>query len=306
MQAAIRFSLLIFLFISFSNGTGKAQESTSGKHLNEYPDIPYYKDASMTSDQTRLNLVVPTSAQNAPVFIWVGGGAWAYVDRNKEMDLCRKMAEKGIIMVSVGHRLSPALLGKDKRYEGVQHPAHVTDLAHAFLWVHENISEYGGDPQNIFVGGFSSGAQLATLLASDQKYLDQLGLSTSHIRAIIPVGGGYDIPHYRDLLAESDSAYLENHIYPVFGRSDEDQLDASPISFLDHFETPMLMISERSTYPYSRVFEEALSERGYEKFQVLNVHQETHASLWTALSKEENCIYRDFIVDYIRKSAVRK
>lgn len=290
--------LLIILAICPNKLSGQGKTGTL--QITETLDIPYYENEGMHSELTRLNILAPESITNAPVFIWIGGGAWAYVDRHKEMDLCRHMAKQGILMVSVGHRLSPALLSEPRRHEGVRHPAHVTDLANAFKWVYEHIGEYGGDRDNIFVGGFSSGAQLSTLLATDKRYLEALGLSAGLIRAIIPVGGGYDIPHYRDLLAEADSSYLENHIYPVFGETEEAQLDASPISYLDGFETPLLMISERNTYPYSIVFEEALSSNGHPDFQVFNAHNETHASLWTALSKESDCLYRDLIVGYIR------
>ena len=53
--------------------------------------------------------------------------------------------------MAANYRLSP----------GVMHPAHVQDAAAATAWVYNNIAEFGGDPQNIYVSGHSAGAYLA-------------------------------------------------------------------------------------------------------------------------------------------------
>jgi acetyl esterase/lipase len=120
---------------------------------------------------------MPEGVNHPPVFIWIGQGAWAYVDKDVEMDICQQMAKRGIAVISVQHRLNPALLGEEKRYEGVKHPQHIIDVSHAFAWVYHNAEKYGYDRENIFVGGFSSGAHLAALLAMDNRYLLARGLS---------------------------------------------------------------------------------------------------------------------------------
>jgi acetyl esterase/lipase len=168
--------IIITLTVIFSVITYQT-DAAEKYQINEINDIPYYKNPNPDSNLTKLNLVIPQNLDSMPVFMWVGGSAWAYVDRNREMDLCRKFAEQGILMVSVGHRLSPQLLGQKKNPEGIQHPEHVRDLAKAFKWVYENIEKYGGSKDNIFVGGYSSGAQLSALLASDKKYLEEAGPS---------------------------------------------------------------------------------------------------------------------------------
>lgn len=298
------FSLFLFLLFLFEGQKQlNAQGLSTAKktyELKEISNVPYYEKSSpLNSDLTQLNLIIPQGAKNPPVFIWVGGGAWAYVNRNQEMDLCRHLAKQGILMISVGHRLSPALLFEPKRTEGVQHPAHIKDLAQAFRWVYDHAEEYDYDQKNIFVGGFSSGAHLAALLAADGRYLEQQNLSTQNIKAIIPIGGGYDIVHYQASQFKEDPTMIERHIHPVFGTTEAAFIDASPTSYLDHFDTPMLMLSESETYEYSVIFEQALKAKGIGNYQVLNCHDETHASLWKKLSWEENCIQRDFIIAYI-------
>ncbi len=173
------------------------------------------------------------------------------------------------------------------------------DIAQAFKWIYDHAKEYGYSTSNIFVGGFSSGAHLSALLAADGKYLKQVGLSTKDIKAIVPVGGAFDIPHYRDFLLKEDSSYLENHINPVFGKTEKEQIDASPIHYIDQFNTPMFLISESETYPYNVVFEQKLKEKNKKNFIALNCHKETHASLWKSISWEDDSVYRKYIVDYI-------
>ena len=267
--------------------------------IREINDLLYY-DSGPDSHLTRLNLILPEGVENPPLLLWIGGGAWAYVDRNQEMGICRQVARHGIAVASVGHRLSPALLYEPRREEGVCHPEHIKDIARAFQWAVQNGSRYGYDPENLFVGGFSSGAHLSALLASDKRYLEALGLNIGQIRGIIPVSGGYDIPHYRQDLMEEDPAYEFNHIRPVFGETMEAWVDASPITYIDEFDTPMLMISESDTYAYSIRFEQLLQENGKNHFLVLNAHNETHNSLWFKLRDESECLYREMIVGFIR------
>lgn len=304
----IKRSVLItaLTFIVFSSCSAAKDDSfvESGDSYKEILDISYTDNTS--SELLKLNLIIPDNLENMPVFIWIGGGAWAYVDRNKEMDLCRQMAKEGILMVSVGHRLSPALLWEPINNEGIKHPEHIKDVALAFKWVYDNIENYNGSKENIFVGGYSSGAHLAALLAMDKRYLQNVDLSKDHIKGVIPVAGAYDIPHYRDYEVSLDSSILQTHFNPVFGETEEELIDASPIYYLDDFNTPMLLISEEYSFNFSIVLEEALHARGYDNYWSLNAHNETHNSLWMKLSNAENIIYRNNIVDFIKTHNVTK
>lgn len=272
--------------------------------IQEFLNIPYYDaDHKNNSELTEVNILAPSNARKAPVFMWIGGGAWAYVNRHQEMNLCRRFAEEGIVVVSVGHRLSPALLGEEKRHEGVKHPEHVRDVAAAFKWVNENIQRYGGDPKKVFIGGFSSGAHLSALIAVDKRHLNDQGFETTDIKGILPVGGGYDIPDYKKAMFVEDPTLIENHINVVFGETHEEHLDASPLTYIDDFKVPMLMLSESYTYPFTKIYEDALAEKGITNFQVLHAHDHTHASLWKALSNDQQCEERDFMVRFIHKTA---
>ncbi|MBX2816975.1 MAG: alpha/beta hydrolase [Saprospiraceae bacterium] len=268
-----------------------------GQSVTEHNNLSYTSD--LTDTLRQINLIVAEDVSQAPLLIWIGGGAWSYVNRHMEMELCRKIAAEGITVASVGHRLSPQLLREPHRVEGVRHPAHIEDLAQAFAWLHAHAEEYGYDTASIFVGGFSSGAHLSTLLISDYKYLEGVGHSVADVAGIIPIGGAFDIIHYRDILTAAVPAYLENHIHAVFGESDASQMDASPSQFIAHIKTPMLVISDTNTYKYNKHFEEQLKEAEFALADVLHVGSLSHGELWKDIGAE-NSRYRSVIVNYIR------
>jgi hypothetical protein len=267
-----------------------------------FTDIPYYENTNADSNLTKLNLIIPeTDEKEIPVFLWIGGGAWAYVDRKKEMDICFKMAEQGIIVLSVGHRLSPALIWEPFREEGVKHPEHVRDIAKAVKWTVDNIEKYGGSKDKIFIGGFSSGAQLSALLGMDERYLKEVGLSFDNLKGIIPIAGCFDIQQYKEVLCGADPSYAEKHFDPVFGKTEEELIEYSPMTYLDSLQIPMLVITEGQSYVYTEVFEKAIKEKGYHNAHFINLYDESHRSLWMKLRDEKNCMYRNYIVDYIYK-----
>ncbi|MEO0732090.1 MAG: alpha/beta hydrolase fold domain-containing protein, partial [Bacteroidota bacterium] len=115
----------------------------------EVMDLPYLAQADSLQE---LNLILPTTTKKPPLLLWLGGGAWAFVNKDLEMTFARKLAREGIAVASVGHRLSTAVWVDPERTEGVQHPAHAEDAAAAFHWLKTHAAEYGYDPEKIFIG----------------------------------------------------------------------------------------------------------------------------------------------------------
>ena len=267
------------------------------QETREILNLPY---SDATEDTLRqLNLVLPDiNIADAPLLLWIGGGAWAKVDRHQEMNIAHRLAESGIAVASVGHRLSPALISEPIRKEGVEHPAHIQDIAQSFRWLYDHGTEYGYQTDQIFVGGFSSGAQLSALLALDQQYLSAQGLELGSIGGVIAVGGAYDLVHYRDFLVEANPDFLQNHIEAVFGKSEEALIAASPSTHLANLQAPMLIISDQNTYRYNPVFEDQLKAQDNTQFDVLHVGALSHADLWRHLAKPRS-MYRDAVVGFI-------
>lgn len=75
--------------------------------------------------------------------------------------------------------------------EQVFHPDHIQDVAEAFRWVYDHAAEHQGDKEWMVVAGHSSGAHMASLLATNESYLKEVGLSLDHVKACIGVSGVY-------------------------------------------------------------------------------------------------------------------
>ena len=275
-------------------------QTPNPSELREINDISYVesKQAKENSLQ-KLNLVIPTNVENPPILLWIGGGAWSYVDRTKEMDLARKFAAEGIAVASVGHRLSSATWQDPKLVTDIKHPQHVEDIASAFKWLHANSEKYGFDKQKIFVGGYSSGGHLAALLTLDEKYLINHGLSAENIRGSIPIAGAYDIENYHQAFKNGSRKELaELHVEAVFGKY-SGLKEASPTSYVKNLKVPMLLISETNTYNYTKIFEDKLRATSSDKFEVLHVSDLDHGGLWKDLSLNSESVYRKKIVNFI-------
>ena len=273
-------------------------------NLEEYIDLAYLAVEEIEVDSLqRLNLIVPKDIENPPLLVWIGGGAWSFVNRHQEMDLARKIAQNGIAVASVGHRLSAATWQDPKRDSGVKHPAHANDVARASKWLIEHAADYGYDPNNVFIGGFSSGAYEASIITLDPSITAAVGLKISDFRGVIPVSGAFDIPDYYEILKNSERPELADlHVKAVFGSTEEDFNKASGTTYLKELQIPMLLIADGALFKYTKIFEDKIREETeYTDFDVINVHHLGHGPLWRNLSHEENSIYRDMMVAFIKK-----
>lgn len=132
-----------------------------------------------------LDIYSPANAKNLPVVFWIHGGGWQTGDKANVQEKPAWFTKKGFVFVAINHRLLPE----------VTMDVLVRDVAKAFGWMHKHIAEHGGDPKRVLVGGHSSGAQLATLICNDDRYLKAEGVSFDSLIGCVPVDGDtYDIP----------------------------------------------------------------------------------------------------------------
>jgi para-nitrobenzyl esterase len=117
----------------------------------------------MSEDCLTLNIWAPADARNAPVFFWIYGGAlWGGASRDPIYD-GRRLAERGVVVVSINYRLGalgwlahPGLSAESPR--GISGNYGLLDQIAALKWVRRNIAAFGGDPANVTIAGESAGA----------------------------------------------------------------------------------------------------------------------------------------------------
>lgn len=156
--------------------------SLSASALEMKRSIPYVENGHA---RHVLDVYAPAGAKNLPVVFWIHGGGWQTGDKANVQEKPTWFTGQGFVFVSINHRLLPE----------VDMGTLIGDVAKAFGWMHQHIAEYGGDPKRVLVGGHSSGAQLATIICTDDRYLREVGVSFVDLIGCLPVDGDtYDIP----------------------------------------------------------------------------------------------------------------
>lgn len=123
--------------------------------------------------------------QNKPVVFWIHGGGWQRGDKTEIHFKPQLFVQNGCVFASTNYRFVPNVTIKQM----------AGDIAKSIRWVHDHASQYGGDPNKLFVMGHSAGAQLAALVCTDDRYLKAEGLSLAVIKGCVPVDGdSYDVP----------------------------------------------------------------------------------------------------------------
>ena len=144
------------------------------------PDLyarEFHVDSDIPISEDSLYLNIWTGAKSTdeklPVLVWIYGGAfqWGYTS---EMEFNgERLARHGIIVVSVAYRLAAFgfLAHPDLTKEDPKYPANfgLLDQKAALSWVYRNIAAFGGDPENITLGGQSAGGASVTYLLTDKS-----------------------------------------------------------------------------------------------------------------------------------------
>lgn len=126
----------------------------------------WHVDSTITMSEDCLYLNVWTPAKSAdeklPVMFWIfGGGLQVGYPSEMEFD-GERIARRGVVLVSVNYRVN--VFGffshPEITVENSDAPANfgLLDQRAGMQWVQENISAFGGDPDNITIFGQSAGA----------------------------------------------------------------------------------------------------------------------------------------------------
>ena len=205
----------------------------------KFKDVTYQTKSDRTN--LKLNVFVPKKASKEPlpVMIFVHGGNWNTGNKNIYGFIGRNFAKKGIITVIPSYTLSPSANYNEMTLQ----------IAESILWTKENIRNYGGDGDKLFVTGHSAGGHLIALATLNPKY----NIPVNAVSGII----------LNDAAGLDMKCYLEN--YPPSNEDDylatwtdnpKEWKNASPIYFLDDNTPPFLIYVGKKTYPSIKVANE--------------------------------------------------
>ena len=121
-------------------------------------------------DCLSLNIASKDINANMPVMIWIHGGAYITGSSNSAVYDLDYLPLHEIVLVTINYRLGPfGFLKLDEASNGLIKSTGnegLMDQKLAIEWVKENISEFGGDPENITLFGESAGAWSVALQSS--------------------------------------------------------------------------------------------------------------------------------------------
>ncbi|GAA0873122.1 alpha/beta hydrolase [Gangjinia marincola] len=195
-----------------------------------------------------LNVFAPPKAENAPVIIFVHGGNWNSGKKETYWFLGRNFAKKDIVTVIPGYTLSPR----------VNCEVMAKEIAEAVHWTKENIAQYGGDPEQIYVMGHSAGGHLVALISTNPTYLKN---PSEYIKGVI-LNDAAKLDAYSLLQIDPPTAKFD--YATTWTTSPTEWKNASPIYYLDE-ETPTMKVyigteTYKSILFYNKAFLEELRQ----------------------------------------------
>lgn len=126
---------------------------------------PASRTSEMSEDCLYLNVWAPANKRddNLPVLVYLHGGGLVFGDGSEDRYDGANLAAQGIVVVTLNYRLGA--FGFLALPEAARESPHgsagnygLLDQVAALRWVRDNIAHFGGDPQQVTLGGNSAGA----------------------------------------------------------------------------------------------------------------------------------------------------
>ena len=143
-------------------------------------ELPHKLDIAYGDDEKqKLDLYWPREKPSlAPVFLFIHGGGFREGDRSHYGYVAAPFAKSGFITAVTSYRLTA---------QGFHYPSQPEDIRAALTWLYRNVADYGGDPEQIFVGGHSAGGILTAEVCVRGAWLKEKGLPSDLIKGCAPI-----------------------------------------------------------------------------------------------------------------------
>lgn len=183
--------------------------SITRKDFSVQPNIAYGQDI-----RQKLDVYQPLASSNSkpkPVILFVHGGSWKEGSKDDYLFVGESFSRAGYVTVIMNYRLAPAH----------KYPEYVQDTAQAIQWINQNIARYGGNPQQIVVMGHSAGAFNVVEAVDNVRWLNEVNVPVSHIKAVVGIAGPYSYDFRTDSTrdafpanADPDQVMPDRHVRP--------------------------------------------------------------------------------------------
>lgn len=114
-----------------------------------------YDEAGL--ENSILDIYYPkNSNKNLPVIMWIHGGGFISGSKEQTQEYGMSLAYAGYVVANINYAIAPAQ----------KYPGPIIQANQALKYLQENIAQYGGDMNRLFIGGDSAGAQIASQTAA--------------------------------------------------------------------------------------------------------------------------------------------
>ena len=152
--------------------SGVRDATEFGDSCTQPPGVLGPLGSGISEDCLYLNVWTSTNSEDPqPVMVWIHGGAFLFGSGSQAMYDGATFAKSNIVLVTVNYRLAnagffshPALSAESSA--GVSGNQGIHDQLAALRWVQENISAFGGDPDNVTIFGESAGSMSVCYLVA--------------------------------------------------------------------------------------------------------------------------------------------
>ena len=250
------------------------------------PDIAYKTEGTAYElERAKLDLYLPSGhegPQGFPTLLWFHGGSLKTGDKQGSISktVSQRLVGEGIAVASANYRLFPR----------AKYPMYIEDAAAALAWLHQHISDYGGDPDQLFISGHSAGGYLAAMVSLDDQYLKTHGLQLSDLAGSIPISGQID-SHW--------TVREEREIPRTVRIIDE----SAPLFHIRADAPPMLTFCGSNDLAgraaRNQVFADALKRAGHPDITYRIIEGRNHGTIISLAGNADDAVGRD-IIEFIK------
>ena len=240
--------------------------------------FPHHLDLAYGTDsKQRLDLYLPAGeVSNAPVFLFLHGGGFREGDKAHYGSIAEPFVKQGVITAVASYRLTGS---------GAHYPDQADDVKSAVKWLFENIGQYGGNPEAVYVGGHSAGAILSASIGVDRAWLTDMGMPKDILKGIVPVSGPYDVRDRGrpgELYAYAPTAALREQASPI-------------LHITDPVPTALIAVGSEEQYQESSMaFADELKAAGVNTYYLLLDGQD-HKDTALSLANEKSDLFKQTI-----------
>ena len=215
-----------------------SQNQTTDNNYRTQKNISYLHPGEKDSyklERCKLDLHYPTDKKGFATLIWFHGGGLEAGEKH----FPKEFLEQGYAVIAVNYRLSPR----------AQNPAYTEDAAEAVAWTFENIEEFGGDKDKIYIAGHSAGGYLCLMLNLDKSYLAKWNIDANSLAGAFPISG-QTTTHYT--IRKERGLPSDTPIIDKYAPSNNVRKDASPMILITgDKELEMLARYEENAHLYA-------------------------------------------------------